>query len=393
MRTKLTPAVVAKATAMQGQDRAIFWDQTLRGFGLVVTENGARSFCVQYRAGKRSRRMTIPFVLGLERARKQAKAVLGQVAVGQDPLAKRREEEQAAANTLRSIVEEYFRREGSKLRTEKAKRATFERLILPKLGAKQVDDIKRSDIVRLLDRIEDERGAHMADKALGVLGSVFNWHARRSDEFRSPIVRGMARTDPGKRARARILSDDELRAVWRAAERRNDIFARFATFVLLTATRRNEASRMTWSEIDGTDWIIPAVRYKSKRDTLLPLSVKARALLKQMPRIGPGDFVFTTGGKVPLCGIAKMKADFDKECGVAGWRIHDLRRTARSLMSRAGVAADIAERCLGHVIGGVRGVYDRYEYRTEKLHAFEALAAQIERIVDPQHNVTALRQG
>jgi hypothetical protein len=73
--------------------------------------------------------------------------------------------------------------------------------------------------------------------------------------------------------------------------------------------------------------------------------------------------------------------------------IHDLRRTARSLMSRAGVSPDHAERCLGHVIGGIRGVYDRHQYCDEKLHAFEALAAQIERIVDPQPNVTALQRS
>ena len=76
---------------------------------------------------------------------------------------------------------------------------------------------------------------------------------------------------------------------------------------------------------------------------------------------------------------------------MTGWTLHDLRRTARSLMSRAGVNADHAERCLGHVIAGVRGTYDRHEYHAEKQHAFEALAALIERIVNPpEGNVSAL---
>src|SRR5947209_13407122 len=86
------------------------------------------------------------------------------------------------------------------------------------------------------------------------------------------------------------------------------------------------------------------------------------------------------------------KLSFDRACGVNGWTIHDLRRTARSLMSRAGVNADVAERCLGHVIPGVRGVYDRHRYIDEMRQAFEALATQIERIVDPQPNVIGLRQ-
>ena len=76
---------------------------------------------------------------------------------------------------------------------------------------------------------------------------------------------------------------------------------------------------------------------------------------------------------------------------MTGWTLHDLRRTARSLMSRAGVDADHAERALGHVIAGVRGVYDRHEFKEEKRRAFEALAAQIERIINPQENVVPLR--
>jgi len=71
--------------------------------------------------------------------------------------------------------------------------------------------------------------------------------------------------------------------------------------------------------------------------------------------------------------------------------LHDLRRTARSLMSRAGVNSDIAERCLGHVIPGVRGVYDRHSYRAEMAHAYEALAAQLNRIIDPQPNILPMR--
>jgi len=62
-------------------------------------------------------------------------------------------------------------------------------------------------------------------------------------------------------------------------------------------------------------------------------------------------------------------------------------------MSRAGVSADVAERCLGHIIGGVRGIYDRHRYTEEMRHAFEALSAQIDRIVDPQENVVPMARG
>jgi integrase len=305
-------------------------------------------------------------------------------------LAAKQKEAQAGENTLRAVVEEYFKREGRKHRTERYKRATLERLVLPKFGARQIEDIKKSDIVKLLDRVEDRQGRFMADKTLGILGAVLSWHEKRSDDYVRPIMRGMMRTELDERTRARILSDDELRTIWKAAEATNDIFSRLIRFILLTATRRNEAKNMTWAEVDGRDWVIPAKRYKINRDTLIPLSAKARALLDRMPKIGPGDWVFTISGRVHLGSTTEMKRAFERDSGVTGWRIHDLRRTARSLMSRAGVDADIAERCLGHKLRGIRGVYDRYEYRDEKAHAFEALAAQIERIVDPQPNVVAI---
>jgi integrase len=77
---------------------------------------------------------------------------------------------------------------------------------------------------------------------------------------------------------------------------------------------------------------------------------------------------------------------------VKDWRLHDLRRTARSLMSRASVNADIAERCLGHVIAGVRGVYDRHHYLDEMRHAFESLASLIDNIIDPNPKVVNIRK-
>jgi integrase len=94
--------------------------------------------------------------------------------------------------------------------------------------------------------------------------------------------------------------------------------------------------------------------------------------------------------------IAKAKGDVRKglsrELNAIWWTLHDLRRTARSVMSRAGVPSDHAELCMGHVTGGVRETYDRYEYHAEKKQAYEALAAQIDRIVNPQQNVVAIRR-
>jgi integrase len=219
-----------------------------------------------------------------------------------------------------------------------------------------------------------------------------NWHATRSDDFRSPVIRGMARTKPKERARSRILTDDELRAVWTTAAGQPGAFPMLIQFLLLTAGRRNECRAMTWAEIDGADWTLPAARNKTKVDLVRPLSGAALALLSRIPRIDGGPYVFSNYGQRPIGGLARAKARFDKACAgvTAGWTLHDLRRTARSLMSRAGVSSDHAERCLGHVIGGVRGVYDRHAYYDEKRAAYEALAAQIDRIVNPVDKVAEL---
>jgi integrase len=388
MRTKLTPAFVQKARAEDGRQCTLFWDTDMPGFGLAVSASGRRSYVVQYRANGRSRRMTIDGVLGLAAARKRARALLGEVAHDRDPLQERRNRVSLAEDTFKSIAESYFAREGRKLRSVANRERVLERLVYPRIGAQPISAIRRSDIARLLDRIQDENGPVQADRTLAYIGRIMNWHASRSDDFRSPIVRGMARTSG---ARARILTDDELRAIWKAAEATPGPFGALVQFLLLTGARRAEAAEMTWSELSGADWTLPAARNKVKVDLIRPLSAAAQATIAQLPRIRLQGFVFTTAGRRPLAGFAKHKRRLDEACGVTGWTLHDLRRTARSLMSRAGVLNDHAERCLGHVIGGVRGTYDRHEYLEEKRHAFEALATQIERIVHPQQNVVPLR--
>ena len=148
---------------------------------------------------------------------------------------------------------------------------------------------------------------------------------------------------------------------------------------------------MKRTEISGTDWTIPQARYKTGLELVVPLSPAAIAILDNTPRIGR-DFVFTNDGKRPIRGFTHFKRVFDDICGVTDWTLHDLRRTARSLMSRAGVQSDHAERCLGHVLPGIRGTYDKHEYRDEKRLAFEALASLVERIVNPQANVVPLQK-
>jgi integrase len=347
-----------------------YFDATVSGLALRVSAK-RKSWTLHYVSNGRQRRLTFGAypTISLAAARRMALEAKGDVAEGLDPAAK--------PDTLQAIGEEYIRRE-NKLRSIGYQETALKRLVYPTLGARPIGDIRRTEIVRLLDQIEDENGPVMADRTMAILRRIMNWHASRSDDFRSPIVRGMARAR--NQARDRTLTDDEIRVLWKASE--NGMFGRYLRFLLLIGARRAEAAGMAWAELDGTEWTLPAARNKTKIDFVRPLSKAALATLPERN----GELVFDMSRGA----IGHAKEEFDKTVPLPHWTLHDLRRTARSLMSRAGVASDHAERCLGHVIGGVRGVYDRHEYYEEKKRAFEALASQVERIVNPQDNVVAM---
>ena len=368
--------------------RRIVWDALVPGLGVRVTERGVKTFVLVTRypgsANPAPRSLGVYGAITLEAARAKARDWLSLIAGGIDPeqhAVRKREQ------TFQAISEQYFLRKAKDHRSRAKSEATLARLVYPSFGPRPIEAINRSDIVRLLDRIEDERGPVMANRTLGIINRVMNFHASRSDDFRSPIVRGMARGT--EQARSRILSDDELRAIWKATAY-YPVYGALLRFILLTATRRSEAGQMRWAELNGDrTWIIPAARYKTNLDHVIPLSELALSVLPERN----GEFVFSKNGREAIGGYGRHKQAIDEASGVSEWVVHDLRRTARSLLSRAGVANDHAERCLGHVIPGVRGVYDRHEYLDEKARAFEALAAQVQWIIDPQPNVVAIKRG
>lgn len=377
------------------------------GFAVRVTSAGCKSFVWFHRVNRRPFLETIGTWSGNDRggthtvlqaiiaAKARADAVAHQ---GADPRPARtrhtEDAHQGAGDTVEMICREYLAREGKRLRTVIEREQILGRLIYPTLGKRPIGAVTRSEIIRMCDKIEDANGPRMADVTLAALRRVMSWHAARSDDFRSPIVRGMMRQKPSELARSRILTDDELRAVWKTADAGASPHHALIKFLLLTAARRGEGAELTWSEIDGADWTLPASRNKTKVDLVRPLSSPAIAVIELRRHDDSGPFVFSTRGATPPGGFSRFKEKFDLACGVTGWSWHDLRRTARSLMARAGVREDHAERCLGHVIGGVRGTYDRHRYRTEMLNAFEALATLIARIVDPpQDNVEQLRRA
>jgi integrase len=392
-------------------------DGGCRGLRLTIFPSGARSWIVRFRYGGKSKKLTLGPVLvtrpgetdpggglTLPAARRACTEALHRLAQGHDPAAEklaarqeRQQQQQGGGETFAQVAEGFFAREVARKREFRSARRQLndlKRLAFPTLGAMPVKAIKRSDIVRLLDSIAVENGATMSDAILSHVSKILDDHARRSDDYSSPIVRGMRQTKESERARERILTDDELRRVWTASEGAG-AFNAYIRFLLLTAARRNEASRLTWRELTNgnTVWTLPPQRNKAKKELVRPLSGAAQAVLSRMPPGDSSDFVFRENERTVRSNLAAMKKSFDKVCGVTGWRLHDLRRTSRSLMSRAGANADHSERCLGHLIKGTRQTYDRHTFQPEMLHVFEALARLIATITNPQADakVVALR--
>lgn len=402
-RRTLTDRFCIHAKAADGQIQTDYFDAGSPGLALRVSHAGRKSWSYHFTLADCRVRMTFGTYPATSLAKAHTRADEARAALedGRDPrtvLAK--------PATLKAICDEWAEREGANLRTGDDRKATLERLVYPTLGSRPIGDIRRSDIVRMLDTIEDDSGPVMADQTLAFLRRVFNWHASRDDDFRSPIVRGMARTKPKSRARKRTLADDEIRDVWAALDSAPDLpacYPRYVRSLLLTATRRTEAAAMHSTELEGDVWTIPGERYKTKLDHVVPLTPAALALIGGKPEGCNANswFVFsTTHGAKAFSGFSKAKRALDKEIAkrrkaeerdpMPNWTLHDLRRTARSLMSRAKVPADHAERVLGHVIGGVRETYDRYEYLDEKRAALKALARLVDRIIAGRPTVVTL---
>jgi integrase len=375
-----------------------------RGFGVRVTASGARAFILNYRLRGREHRFTIgawPDWSALKAVR-EARNLRQRVDRGEDPLKDRVPipTTKSVSNVIDDFMSRYVRNKERPLRSADQIQSAFDRLVKPRIGKIGVYELRRSHVAELLDKVEDEAGPVQADRVRAYLRKALSWYAERDDEFNlnAAFVRVGARANPKERARTRVLSDDELRVIWPLLSEAG-AFGALVKTLLLTAQRRDEVANMTWTEIgpDGI-WTIPAERYKTKRSNHVPLSDAARTVIEAQPRIDGCDYVFPSRTKTPFSGFGKSKARLDKAVlsymqkhhksgadvePLANWTLHDLRRTAKTLMARAGVRPDISERVLGHVIAGVEGIYDRHSYADEKRDALKKLAVLVERILKP----------
>jgi integrase len=380
------------------QPGATIWDaghrEAVRGFG-VRRQLGAPVYVIKYRVLGKQRFLTIgphgaPWTP--DKARREAKRLLGLVAEGKDPADARAQARLAAADTLRKVADAYLNHAKQKQRPRTYSEIERYLLVVWKpLHRVPIFDIRRRHIASRLAEIETQRGAVSAARARTALSAMFNWAIREGFDLPANPVLGTNRPVQPK-SRDRVLTDAELSAIWRAC--RDDDYGRIVRLLILTAQRRDEVGGMRRSEIDpaGARWIIPGSRTKNHRDHSLPLSGPALALIEASLQQTNRDFAFGLGPHRGFAGWSKSKAAIDARISAASgpvpaWTIHDLRRTAATIMAdRLGVLPHIVEAILNHISGhraGVAGVYNRARYEAEVREALQRWADYVEGITRP----------
>ena len=375
-----------------------YWDTGLSGFGIRVSAGGRKTWTLMYRQGNRKRRMKLGNypAMTLAVARDRASAALRQVAEGEDPAGLKQAEKRA--ETFAELADEFLERYAKRRkRTWRVDERILKKDVLPAIGNRKVKDIERADIRRLLQNIATRGATIQANRTHALVSKIFNW-AIAEDTAEINPCRGIEK--PGvERQRERTLTDEEIRAVWRACNQEPSVFGTAVKLRLLTAQRSGEVARMRWQDFDGNWWTVPAEHAKNGLTHRVPLSPQVCVVLDAM-----GDRDQTTGWVFqsprrdkPLATNWRSIDRIRKNSGV-DFVLHDLRRTAASRMTGdLGVNRLTVSKILNHVESGVTSVYDRHSYDAEKRQALDAWGRRLEQIISGEsgadETVVPLRSG
>lgn len=381
------------------KSQIVHTERMIKGLSLllVVSYGGSKSWRAQFYV--KGRRQTKPIgqypKVSVAKARARALEILADVNAPPSPVVEGQTTEKAKTfgDVAYEFIVRYVQKRG--LLSQAEIRRLFNICILPQWAERPIDKIRRSDVTALLDRIEDNHGATTADRVLALIGKLFNWYATRVNDFSSPIVKGMKRTDPSETKRERKLTDDEIRALWAASAEMGSYGALLRT-LLFTGQRLSPVKHMKWSQIDVDGvWNIPVTSPRAKKHARqLKLPQLAFDVINPQLKIKGNPHVFPAStGPGPINAFSKRKNEIDEKLPLSmtvgdRWVLHDLRRTAKSLMARAGVLPHVSERVLGHTIKGVEGVYDQHSYADEKADALDKLARLVEIILNPAPDAT-----
>ncbi len=391
-KQNLTAAFVEKVKP-PAEGRAEYWDALLPGFGLRVASGGTKSWCLFYRVNGKQVRETLGKypALGLADARKLARERADRARSGVDPRKPKAARTRTVADLAEAFVEQHCKPNN---RSWKSQESQLEMHVLSRWGHMAPDRVTKLDVAQMLQEVSVKRGARSggigragvvsggpvaAENVLKVLRAMYNWGLDHDLVETNPALRAKPPVRP--KARDRVLSDDEVKAIWLAAGALGYPFGHWTRLLLATGQRRSEVAAMTWDEIDGDVWTLPRERTKAARAHVVPLAPIAANILSECPRQS-GPYVFsTTAGAGHIRGFSKAKIELDAAACLTDWRYHDLRRTAATGMAALGVVEDIIGRVLNHAPRGVTARYNRYTYIEEKRVALAAWGERLGEIV------------
>lgn len=367
-------------------------DSEVRGFRARCLPSGVTTFSFRYRsaAGKRHELpIGLHGTITCDQARLIAQQHAGKVAGGNDPARERKTETAREKNTVNSIIDgrlAFLRREGTRSADRIAQR--FDQHVRPAIGETVIYDLERDRVSDMLLKIAAQ-WPQAARCVRANLNAALEWHRQHDGRFNTIVMPAMKSIAKPTR-RERVLGLDELRDVWLSLDDKRipDNMRAFVRVLLLTACRRCEISDLHSSEIDGDAIVIPPSRYKTNREHVVPLNA---AIRRELPKKS-GGFVFASDGcDRPLQGFSQLKDLLDRAIAerrategrksMPPWRLHDLRRSARTHMAAAGISDAAGEAVLGHAKLGVLGVYNQHKYQAEKADALERWAAYLDNVV------------
>jgi integrase len=369
----LSAKTVAKLTLPDGKTDQTFWDDELTGFGYRLRRRGGRvraSWIVLYRAQGRVRRITLgdSAVLSATQARTAARSTLAQIALGKDPLGEKAKERQEAKYTVRAVIADYLEAKALELRPSSLRvtRLYLTGSYFQPLHALPINAVTRSAVAPCIRALERKRGTATAGAARRALSAFFAWSIAEGllGDGANPVSGTHRPADP--KARERVLSDAELKAIWNACG--DDDFGRITRLLILLGIRRQEIGGLRFSELDAGIWTLPAERSKNGHGVKVPLSPAALALIAKVERTERDCLFGERADGFTSWDYAKAALDERLAGSVAPWRLHDIRRTVATGMADIGVLPHVIEAVLNHHGGhrkGPAGVYNRSQYERD----------------------------
>jgi integrase len=371
-------------------NQIVYMDRIERGLSLalVVSHGGTKTFrAVTYENGKPTSTKLGQYPgMTVKQAREAARKLWA------DP---EKFAAETAKDTVKEIGDDWLKRDidARGVLSAKEVRRHLEVYVYPRVGDRKFVDLRRGLINKVLDEIAEENGQAMSGCILGTLRMLTNWYQKNHEHYVSPIVRGMRKGT--RTVRDRILNDAEVRALWKACDKVLPQYAVAVKLGLLTGQRREKIADLKRSDVVDGVW---SVRRQDQRQKGTPTKLKlpqaALDVLEALDEIEGNPYYLATTRREKLHSWSQRKDEIDALMpeGTPPWVFHDLRRTARSLMSRARVRPDIAEMVLGHRQRGIILVYDHWHYEPEIAQALESLATLIGNILNPPaDNVIPIR--